>query len=340
MITIKELRQNSILDWNDIVARYDKPNLLLGNGFSLQFSTNFSYTSLFRLFLKNCDITHRKLFSQFGTDNFELILRYLTYAKKVNQLLNLSTYQIEIALQNLRKGLILAIKTTHPRVEDINFNHINTLAKQLKDFGDIFTTNYDLYLYHIIMQSKDISRKEKDYIPYQDYYWGSDCLKGFKQFIPTQQYPYKHLYYLHGSLCIFKNNAENLKLTRDSQSTELIDLIANQIRIDNFPIFITEGTWAEKQLTISENNYLTFCSVKLKDSDKTIVVFGNMLSDFDNHILKALKHKPKDIIYCIYIANRTLAEVNAEKYNFLSKFNHYPNQVIFVDSSTVFKICQ
>lgn len=338
MITTQELRQNSILDWNDIAVGYDKPNLLLGNGFSLQFSTNFSYSSLFSLFLQNCDATHQALFTQFGTVNFELILRYLTYAKKVNQLLGLPTQPIEIALQNLRNGLISAIEAVHPRVEDINFNQLNNIAKQLKDFGDIFTTNYDLYLYHIIMQSKDISYNEEDYTAYQDYYWGSECSDGFKQFMPSQGYVYKHLYYLHGSLCIFKDNLENLKLIRDNHGTELIDLIATQIRSDNFPIFITEGSGIEKQLAISENNYLTFCSTKLKDSDKPTVVFGNMLGDFDAHILKALKHNPKDIIYCIYIGNRTLAEVNAEKFDFLSKFNHYPNQVTFVDSSSVFQI--
>ena len=87
MITTEILRQNKIFDWSDIALRYDKPNLLLGNGFSLQFSENFSYNSLFNLFLENCDDTHKDLFSYFGTVNFEQILSYLTYAKKVNELL-------------------------------------------------------------------------------------------------------------------------------------------------------------------------------------------------------------------------------------------------------------
>ena len=63
-----------------------------------------------------------------------------------------------------------------------------------------------------------------------------------------------------------------------------------------------------------------------------------MLGEFDAHILRALKENPKDIIYSIYIGDRTIAEVNKEKFDFLSKFNHYPNQVVFVDSSTVFEI--
>ena len=338
MITTEILRQNKIFDWSDIALRYDKPNLLLGNGFSLQFSENFSYNSLFNLFLENCDDTHKDLFSHFGTVNFEQILRYLTYAKKVNELLALPSQPIDIALQNLKTGLIKTIETVHPRVENINFEQLKNVAKQLKNFGDIFTTNYDLFLYHIIMQSKDISREEKEYIAYQDYYWGSDCPLGFKQFMSTQGYVYKHLYYLHGSLFIFKNKLEIIKLNRDNDETELIDLISTQIQDNNFPIFITEGTGLEKQMAINENRYLTFCSDKLKVSSQPTVVFGNMLGDFDSHILKALITKPKDIVYCIFIGDRSIADVNAEKYNFESKFNNYPNQIEFVDSSTVFKI--
>ena len=338
MITIEELRLNSILDWNDIKEGYNSPNLLLGNGFSLQFSTNFSYNSLFNVFLDNSEPTYQALFSQFGTTNFELIQRYLTYARKVNYLLGLPTQEVDDAIQNLKNGLIRTIEKIHPRVEDIDFDQLYNVAKQLKNFGDIFTTNYDLYLYHIIMQSKDISTIDKAYLPYQDYYWGSDCPNGFKQFMPYQNLPYKHLYYLHGSLFVFKHNLDILKLIKKNNGTELITLLANQIQNDNFPIFITEGSGLEKQLVISENSYLTFCSNKLKESDNPTVVFGNMLGEFDAHILRALKENPKDIIYSIYIGDRTIAEVNKEKFDFLSKFNHYPNQVVFVDSSTVFEI--
>ena len=216
MITIEELRLNSILDWNDIKEGYNSPNLLLGNGFSLQFSTNFSYNSLFNVFLDNSEPTYQALFSQFGTTNFELIQRYLTYARKVNYLLGLPTQEVDDAIQNLKNGLIRTIEKIHPRVEDIDFDQLYNVAKQLKNFGDIFTTNYDLYLYHIIMQSKDISTIDKAYLPYQDYYWGSDCPNGFKQFMPYQNLPYKHLYYLHGSLFVFKHNLDILKLLRCS----------------------------------------------------------------------------------------------------------------------------
>lgn len=102
MVSEEELQVNNIINWSLIQPRYTKPDLLLGNGFSLQFSDNFSYKSLFEIFLENCDETHHRLFSEFGTTNFELIQKYLNYALKVNGILDLSTEEISVAIEQLK----------------------------------------------------------------------------------------------------------------------------------------------------------------------------------------------------------------------------------------------
>jgi hypothetical protein len=338
MVTERELAENSIINWNLIEPRYTKPDLLLGNGFSLQFSTNFSYSSLFDIFLTNCDEIHNRLFSQFGTTNFELIQKYLTYALKVNGILGLSTTEINTAIEQLKNGLIQTIEQVHPRNQDINFDQLERIAGQMGTFGNIFTTNYDLYLYHIIMKSKDLSVSKKGFVAYQDYFWGNQAPNGFKQFMSYQNYNYKDIYYLHGSLFLFRENLMDIKLLRDSEETELIDIISEQIRNNKFPTFISEGSGNDKLNSIKNNNYLTFCLNVLSKSKSPIIIFGNSLGDFDNHILRAIKNNPKDIIYCIYCGERTIAEINAEKFDFLSKFNDYPNQVEFVNSISLFEL--
>ena len=202
MPTERELAENNIINWNLIEHRYTNPDLLLGNGFSLQFSGNFSYTSLFEIFLQNCDDVHRKLFREFDTTNFELIQKYLTYALKVNGILELSTTEINTAIEQLKNGLIQTIEQVHPRNQDINFNQLERIALQMSAFGNIFTTNYDLYLYHIIMKSMDLRLSQKGYVAYQDYFWGNQAPNGFKQFMSYQNYNYKDIFYLHGSLFI------------------------------------------------------------------------------------------------------------------------------------------
>lgn len=338
MPTREELNFNNIYEWNFIQARYEKPHLLLGNGFSLMFSNNFSYNSLFELFLNNCNPQYRELFEHFETTNFELIQKYLTYAHRVNTLLNLPTEEIVAALEQLKNGLIQTIEQVHPRTADINFEQLSNIAIQLSQFGDIFTTNYDLYLYHIIMISKDLSLVDRSYVAYQDWFWGSNAPIGFKEFMTYQTYRYKNLFYLHGSLFIFNRGVMNIKLLKNNNGSELIESISNEIRNNHFPIFVTEGTGTQKEESINNNNYLTFCLSRLRKLNGPIIVFGNTLGEFDSHILKAIKEKPRDIVYCIYPVNRTIAEINAEKFDFLAKFNNYNGQIDFVDSTTVFEL--
>lgn len=339
MPTREELSLNGIYEWKTIKAKYKNPSLLLGNGFSMMFSQNFSYNSLFNIFLQNTNDQFKELFSHFDTTNFELIQKYLAYSIKVNSILDLPTELINEALDELKNGLIKTIEQVHPRSSKINFSLLQNIAFQLKDFGDIYTTNYDMYLYHIIMLSNDIARKEKGYIAYQDWFWGrNNALEGFLEFMTTQDYTYKNIYYLHGSLFIFNRGVLNIKLKRESANTELINLIANQIRSDNFPVFITEGSGAQKIEGINNNNYLYFCLKKLKSCSSPIMIFGNAMGDFDIHILDAIKEKPRDIVYCIYPGERTLDNINAEKYNFTSKFNNYKKEISIVDSTTVFDL--
>jgi hypothetical protein len=343
MPTTQELLQNGIRDWDSIKANYPTPNLLLGNGFTLQFSLNFSYQSLFRIFLDTRTELYQRLFSSFGTTNFEMIQSHLLSGRKINEVFGLSVTEIDEAINQLKLGLIQAINAIHPRVVDVDFNQLKAIAKQLHEFGDIYTTNYDLYLYHIIMQTNDIANLRPPnpeyihgYTGYQDYFWGYWAPLGFKQFMGRQKEHYKNIYYLHGSLVLFKNAVDHLKLVKTEN--ELIDEVSNQIQSGSFPIFVTEGDFRMKVESIRRDSYLSFCFDKLEYSQGPTLIFGNTLGDIDNHILQALKKRPKQIIYSIYVGNRTMDEILAEKHSFLSKFNGYRYEPIFVDSRTVFNL--
>jgi len=337
MPTEQELLLEGIHNWENIKEDYKNPHLLLGNGFSMQFSENFAYSSLFSLFLENCNEQYRDLFNQFGTTNFELIQKYLNYTIKVNTVLGLPTQPVIDALENLKNGLIRTIEQVHPRAENINFESLDIVAEKLREFQNIFTTNYDLYLYHIIMLSYDKHTRDRTYEPYQDWFWGRhNAPDGFREFMDYQNRPFKHIYYLHGSLFLFKHGLYDIKLVKGDSGTELIEDISHQIRGNNFPLFVSEGTGPQKEERIQENSYLRFCLENLENSEGPFLIFGNVMGEFDSHILKALKKQDRPIIYSIYTLNRTINEINLEKLNFLSKFNNYGEEVKFVNSSTVF----
>lgn len=336
MISEIELRSNEIYQWNDIKNKFDYPDLLLGNGFSLQFSNKFSYASLFEEFLKKCDSKHKKLFQQFDTPNFESIQKHLTYALKVNTIFGLPIDDIKRAIVQLKEGLISTIHEIHPKNALINSDKIEEIAHKLQGFGDIYTTNYDLYLYHIVMKTNDLKISDCNYkVSYQDYFWSKMPQGKYNEFRDFQEYRYKNIFYLHGALFIFKGNIYPKKLI--SIQDNLIDTIYENIKQGDFPVFISEGTSEEKMKGILNDMYLSFCMRKLRESESPIVVFGNTLGEFDSHILNAIKFNSRDIVYCIYCNGKTIDEVSAEKYNFKAKFKNYTKNIYFIDSSSLFK---
>lgn len=338
-MTYEQLNEIGIRQWNVLKENYDHPDLLLGNGFSINQNAKFTYKSLFDTFLGNCPAAYQEVFKHFNTTNFELILEYLTHTQKVNEILKLPTAPVIEAIKILKNGLIESIKQVHPRVADIDWNSLDTITRSLKDFNDVFTTNYDLYLYHMIMRAKDFHTADKNFRPYNDYFWGQhNAPPGYREFVNYQDYKfYKHIYYVHGALFIFKYGVIDLKITRGA-GVELIEVIAEEIQKGNFPIFVTEGNSQDKMNAIYRSNYLLFSLKALNRSTRPLLVYGHSLSDVDEHIISALYNSPRKLIYAIYVGDRTPESLQHEKHSILVKFPkaRYAPEIEFVDSSTVF----
>ena len=337
-MTVKELNTLGIRQWEWISEKYSEPNLLLGNGFSINLSEKLHYNSLFANFINQAGSTFRDLFEQFNTTNFELIQEYLKHAQIVNRIYDIETDRIEQSINELKNGLIAVINEVHPRVEEIDWTQIDSLTEQLVDgFGDIFTLNYDMFLYHIIMHSVDFYNQGKKKKAYQDYYWGQLDSES-KRFMPFQKLEhYKHVYYLHGGLCFFNRDILDYKILRNNSETELIDIIESKIQDGDFPLFVSEGTSPDKQNAISRSNYLDFCLRKLTYDGKPLMIYGTSLSENDRHILDAITCQKRDIIISMYIGNKTEAQLKAEKYNYLSMFGKKNKSIEFIDSNSVFK---
>jgi len=221
--------KNNIVDWPQIASRYMNADLLLGNGFSLNLNGHFNYTSLFKEFLKACSADEKRIFKKFNTSNFELILERLSTARSVNKMFDIEYDQIVTAINQLKEGLVNAINKNHPTNDKIDKEQLRRIAFQLSSFNDIYSLNYDLFLYHIIMFVLDAHRERRSIKPYSDYFWGSYSPK-FRKFEDSQDMDYKLVYYLHGALFIFAESYElSLKLIRNNESTELISLIEETI---------------------------------------------------------------------------------------------------------------
>lgn len=333
------LENLEIFDWPNYAEAFNRADLLLGNGFSINLSPEFSYSSLFEEFLATCSGADRARFCAFRTGNFEAIQRELQAAERVNALFEIDSPQVTASIQLLRQGLIKAIREKHPQASAINKERIAALTKQLETFSNIFTLNYDLYLYHIIMAVRDRYGDPIDPIrfAYNDYFWSRDVDDArYLDFVNYQKYSFfKHAYYLHGALFLFPGPLNDKKLRRQD-AKELIDCVAEQIALGNMPLFVSEGRWQEKVNVIMHSPYLRFAYEGLCGARRKVVIFGTSLAEEqDKHIIDALNARNRSLAVAIYVNDRSTDQLKSETHAFRSKFPRH--DIIFFDSATLFK---
>jgi len=335
VLTEKQLRETDVRQWPELRKEFEGAELVLGNGFSIKLAAQFSYSSLFEKFLTRCDPAARKLFAGLDTTNFEEIQRLLLDAKRVAELLDSPLAGIDGHVNSLREGLINVIHDSHPRAAEIDKDRLQEISKDLDVFGDIFTTNYDLFLYHIIMICKDRGEKDPGVRPYNDYFWNRVSGK-FLEFMGFQNYKhYKHAYFLHGALFIFPGPplGRELKLRR-GDDWELLDAIDDLIRAGDLPLFVTEGTARQKMRAITQSAYLRFAMDKLGKARESLLIYGCALGDPDRHVVNALNSQRRSLAVSIYVGEKTQEAIEAEVKAIRGKLGRH--DVVVFDSRGLF----
>ena len=138
-------------------------HLLLGNGFSMSYDSGiFSYNVLSDFLLNLDNDILQKLFRIIKTSNFELLMEQLDNVAQIAEVFEADkkvVANIRKATETLKESLIDAIKELHPEhVFEIPEVKSKACAIFLNEFlskdGNIFTTNYDLLLYWVLMRNQ------------------------------------------------------------------------------------------------------------------------------------------------------------------------------------------
>jgi hypothetical protein len=331
----KELEELGIQNWSQIGRQFRESNLLLGNGFSLSIAPDsFHYRSLFDKFLDNCPPEYADRFNKFGTHNFERNLEKLKTTKDVDQILGNDLRRVEEAIDLLKSGLILTIQEIHPRADEkVHRRILQRIAPRMRFFGAIFTLNYDLFLYQIVMIMKDQCEKKSSLPRYSDCFW-EEYDRDFNCFNSYQDHGlFRFIYYVHGALFLFREPEKDLKLLRKpNDATELVERVREVIEGGEMPLFVCEGTSREKVETIDRSEYLTFASTKLAEADN-LVIFGASLSSQDQHIIEAIDSKENTLAISIHINDKSEEELRREIHQTKRKFTSKP-EILFFDSET------
>lgn len=308
--------------YSDVLKHLNKQkrthHLLLGNGFSVAYDSSiFSYNALNDLISESDDAELKSIFEILKTQNFEIVMKQLDNYAEISKILGADQKLIDkvrtISL-DLKTKLVNAITSLHPeQVFNIPEAKSKSCAEFIKEYlqsdGNVFSSNYDLLLYWILMRNNDIKCidgfgrdpeyiDDSEFIHEDDIEW-SDLTWG--KYKTTQ-----NIYYLHGALPLFDTGSDIIKEEYNG-SEYLLTSIKKRIEKGEYPIFVTAGDGDQKLYHIRHNQYLNYCYDKLCNIQGSLVVFGFSFGEFDKHIIKAINtaahfgKKSGDKLYSIYI---------------------------------------
>lgn len=270
-------------------------NLLLGNGFSISCSKSFCYENLYEIL--DDDLKH--YFN--NSRNFEEVLGNLQYKANVyKQCIDESIgYYMYKDADSLARKLIECILNIHPRMSNFQNSQKYNTCLFLLQFHKIFTLNYDLLLYWIIIyyqMNKTNLNFKNICCNYLD-----DGFRSHNEFdcIWSNIYNSQNIFYLHGAVHLFTNEFGTYKIKRNRNETILS--ICKHLQENNIqPLTIVASNNEDKFYAIKSNEYLQYCYNQLYNIQGLLFIHGSSLACNDRHIFEAINNNKN--ITCIYIS--------------------------------------
>ncbi|MEO1197945.1 MAG: DUF4917 family protein [Pseudomonadota bacterium] len=268
--------------------------VLLGNGFSIaQAGGNFSYANLLEHSGLEAGSPIRRIFEELNTIDFEEVMHALEHAAKIEAAYgaNDRSELFRNDAGGLREALIHAVRDVHPAIQyDVPEAQHQACAEFLNKFCCLFTLNYDLLLYWVVLNSE--ARQ------HSDGFGLGDEVRGFRTF---RERAHCSTYYLHGALHLFLN--EQLETQkRIVTSATIIDDIAASIRwLKQLPLYVAEGSSSQKKSKIYSIPYLRHCYERLSELTGSLFVFGHSVAENDVHIYDAIFESDIDkFVFCVH----------------------------------------
>lgn len=282
----------AIKDWAEIKDDYENGNLIIGNGASVALHQKFRFDSLKeeaeKLRLFNEDIS--KLFIEFDTSDFELILRLVWHAKLVNKHLGIIDQKIDSAYENIKEALIKVVKEVHCEHSDIA-DQLPQLYQFTKQFRTVVSLNYDLILYWILMYGN----RNEDGHRFKDCFQGSGLFRNNWQDLRNPIRKEKEVtlsLYQHGNLSIFRDAKNTETKVQRGDFEDLLEVITSQWEDNKIPLFVAEGTGTKKLESIKSSPYLStiFYEVlpDLITQKANLVIYGWSLGKQESHLVKQI----------------------------------------------------
>ncbi len=291
------MAQHHIKHWNDIKSDF-RETLILGNGASIAVSEKFQYDSLYQKArdLNLINENTEKIFESLGCNSdFEAALHFLSIADHVNDALGIDdSGKILANYESIRKGLVEAVKTTHPHSSSVA-HHFDSMGRFMGHFKNVFSLNYDLLVYWAAMHENTKSPNR-----FKDCFIDGEFTDDWERF--TEPYggtaQATLVFYPHGNLVLTTDVFGNTSKLKSQSDTDLLSTISQSWNLkDKSPLFVSEGNSSLKVKGIRRNPYLHLInSTILRLKRSSITIYGWSLDPRDDHILHALAQSGVDRI--------------------------------------------
>lgn len=311
-----------LADWNNLREESDSPwGLLTGNGASLAVWKNFAYDSLFELSQTTrsnpMSRTELAVFSAMETHNFEPVLSALKSAMRVNAALTVSSSSPRNRYFAIKEALIHAIRSVHIPWKLIQSATLARLNAELQRYTSVYSTNYDLLVYWAVMHTPE---------HFDDLFNDEATFN-----LHASQATSTRVLYLHGGMHLVKNLDGTVRKLLSSESSLLGSFAINAL--DDVPLFISEGSSAQKMKLVRTSDYLSYCHAQLARHSDALCVFGHALGKQDAHIIAAIRQaRPQRI--AISILPRSDAFIASQKRHYTALLGDLDVQLSFFNAKS------
>lgn len=279
----KEVLRHKLHTWESIREQYEGAGLLIGNGASRSVWNRFAYDSLYEV-AQAPDLAHclshvdRAIFESLDTRNFEVVLSALRSARVVGEALNQDVSGVHECYDNVKHALIDAVHHVHVPAGTVPDQVLRAMRAELLRYGAVYSTNYDLLLYWAIM-SEDDGSGFKDYL----WYGGFDITNTEIVEKATR------VLYLQGGLHLARLSSGRTAKLKWEPGRAILDQFGDSADADFVPLFVSEGTAADKEAVIRSSDYLTFALEQFANHRGQLVVFGHSLGASDAHLVRVMQ---------------------------------------------------
>ncbi len=274
----------AVLEYGEVEERVKAAGdaaVLLGNGFSIGFDERFRYDSLFaKAEAAGLSETARALFDRVGKGDFEGALRLLDDGEWVAQAYGATGADLAAMradAKSIRDALAAAVRESHlDHAGELPLAATEAASRFLGPYRLVFTTNYDLLLYWVVMSMEPAKRLDDGFRAAG----GDPVFVGWKED--------RQMFHVHGALHLYWEGDGLKKHSWHASGQRLKDAIAQGLEGGRYPHFVAEGFTRKKLAKIRRSPYLNACYEHLAGTGPVVVVLGLSFADNDTHLARAL----------------------------------------------------